>query len=114
MFQFIITDIVMLSLGTLLYIVARSLPRIEEDRSEPKAHSLVDRLIHSEVPHKIDMALNAYAGKFFRKLKVFLMRLDNYLTEKLKKIHTNGNGGGKQKIDFKDITGGDSAGDTSA
>ena len=112
MLRFVLTDLLMLSLGAILYLIVRALPRIEEDHAARAKHSFVHRLLHSAIPHKIDLGINAYAEKFFRKLKVWLMRFDNYLTHRLKKIHTNGNGNGKPKIDFKDISGDNSvAGD---
>ncbi len=105
MAQFIITDIIMLSLGAMLYLAVRALPRIEEDTAATRGHTLVDRLLHSEIPHKIDAVVNSYSGKFFRKLKVLLMKFDNYLTHRIKKMNTHMNGTGKPKIDFKDVTG---------
>ncbi len=108
MFQFILVDIVMLSLGGILYLVVRALPRIEEGEPDPDAHSFIDRIIHSHIPHKIDVAVAAYSGKLFRKLKVVLMKLDNYLTNRLKiiNIDSGGTGGitGKPKIDLSEIT----------
>ena len=110
MLQFILTDIVMLSLGALLYLVARSLPRLEEGEPSPDTHPLIDRLLHSHIPHKIDVAVNAYSGKLFRRLKIVLMKLDNHLTNRLKNItNGNGNGTGKPKIDFSEITKKDSS-----
>lgn len=103
MLQFIIVNIMMVSLGTILYIVARSLPRIEENESRPQKETFLDRLVMSEIPHRIDTAVNTYTGKLFRKLKISLMRLDNYLTKKLKRMSAEGNGNGK-KIDFSGLT----------
>ncbi len=106
--RFILLDILMLSLGAILYIMVRALPRIEENHHAEGNHSFIDRLVHSEIPHKIDLMVQSYSWKFFRKLKVYLMKFDNYLTHRLTKMNTNMNGNGKPKIDFKDITSTDS------
>lgn len=104
MFQFILTNIFMISLGTVLYLVSRSLPRLGEEEV-PQKQGVLERLVTSEIPEKVDALLGTYSGKFVRKLKIYLLRLDNYLTEKLKRGNTEGNGKGTPKIDFKEISG---------
>jgi hypothetical protein len=99
--EFILTDIVMVSLGAMLYLLARSLPRIHEDEPEESKPTLIERWIMSEIPHKIDRVVTSYSGKTFRKLKVVLLKFDNYLTNRLKTMGTSDNG--KPKIDFNDI-----------
>ncbi|MBI4084938.1 MAG: hypothetical protein HY432_00260 [Candidatus Liptonbacteria bacterium] len=101
MLQFILTTILMASLGTMLYLMARSLPRVEEEIYDKPG--FMDKLASSEVPEKIDAALNDFVLKFLRKIKVILLKVDNSITEKLKKISPN-NGNGKPRIDFKDLT----------
>lgn len=103
MTQFIISDVFMVAAATVLYIIASALPRIEDDPNEEKPLPFLTRIMMSDVPHRIDTVMNAFLGKFFRKLKVVLMRFDNYLTEKLKSIGAEANG--KPKIDFKDLGG---------
>jgi hypothetical protein len=106
MWLFIFTNLLMISLGTILYLTARSLPRIGED--EGKKPNLLERWILSDIPHKLDLAARAYTGKLFRKLKVYIMRLDNFLTERLKKMANGENGSltgqAKPKIDLRDIS----------
>lgn len=111
MFQFILTTILMASLGTMLYLMARALPRMEEEASDKQ--NFLDRLSSSEIPEKIDAAFNSFLFKFLRKSKVILLKIENFINEKLKKISHNGdtkNLGGltanpKPKIDFKDLNG---------
>ena len=64
MTQFIFTNILMISLGTILYLVIRSLPRIDEHADEPIRQSLLQRLVVSEIPEKTDALLNNFLGKF--------------------------------------------------
>ncbi|MDO8664379.1 MAG: hypothetical protein Q7K44_02415 [Candidatus Liptonbacteria bacterium] len=109
MLQFILTTILMASLGTMLYLVARSIPRVGEEVSDKK--SFLDRFASSEIPEKIDTAFNGFLLKYLRKLKIVLLKVDNFITEKLKKISSNGNLKhfgkltSKPKIDLKDISG---------
>jgi len=109
MVQFILTTILMASLGTMLYLVARSLPRVGEEVSDKK--SFLDRLSSSEIPERIDTTFNVFLLKYLRKLKVVLLKVDNFITEKLKKISSDGNLKhfgkltSKPKIDLKDING---------
>jgi hypothetical protein len=105
MFSFVFSTILMLSIGMLLYLVARALPRVEEEpHGKP---NILDRWAASEIPEKVDATFNAYLAKFLRKTKVVLLKVDNSLTARLKKMTPSENGGltGKPKIDFKDITG---------
>jgi len=101
MFEFVLVNVLMVSLGTLLYLIARSLPRLGED---PSAHKpgILDRWAHSEIPERVDAALNAFLEKLLRRLKVVLLKVDNTLAEHLKKVKPS-NGGEKQPIDFKEI-----------
>lgn len=109
MVQFILTTILMASLGTMLYLVARSLPRVEEVASDKK--NFLDRLASSEIPEKIDAAFNGFLLKYLRKLKVVLLKVDNFITGKLKKLSSDdnlrhfGRLTSKPKIDLKDING---------
>ena len=99
----------MASLGTMLYLVARSLPRVGEEVSDKK--SFLDRLSSSEIPERIDTTFNVFLLKYLRKLKVVLLKVDNFITEKLKKISSDenlkhfGKLTSKPKIDLKDING---------
>lgn len=108
MWQFVFTNLFMISLGTILYLVARSLPRISGE-DESRKPNLLERWIMSDIPHKMDRTVNAYAGKLFRRLRIYVMRMDNFLTERLKKMNGNGNGvlvsQAKPKIDLKDVSG---------
>jgi hypothetical protein len=97
MLQFILTDILFLSLAVMLYMVVRTLPRIEES-GDPDRKGVFERMVTSDIPGRVDEALNTFMGKVFRRMKVNLMRFDNYLTNKLKTMNMgNGNGNGNGK-----------------
>jgi hypothetical protein len=99
MFQFIVTDLFMLSLGAILYLMVRALPRIAE---EPERKGLLDRWAHSELPEKVDVAVNSFLFKFLRRVKIFVLKLDNTLSRELHKIKPV-NDTAKSNIDFKEI-----------
>ena len=100
--EFIFTTILMICLGTVLYLTVLALPRIEEVPGEKKG--FFDRWAHSEIPEKIDAALNSYLLKFLRKVKVFILKLDNTLGKHVQKINPE-NKKKKSNIDFKQISG---------
>jgi len=100
MLQFILTTVLMASLGTMLYLVARSLPRVGEEASDKPG--FLDKLSSSELPEKLDAAFNGFLLKSLKKTKIVLMKVDNFINDKLKKVSPNGNG--KPKIDFKDLS----------
>jgi len=93
----------MVSLGAILYLVARSLPRIEENQDGQKT-GILDRWASSEIPERIDAVLNGFVEKLLRKLKVILLKVDNSLAKHIKKVKPGPNGNGKPSgIDFKEM-----------
>ena len=102
MLKFILTNIFMVSFGLVLYLLVRSLPRINEDEAKDR-QTVLDRWVASEIPEKLDATMNTFLAKFFRRLRIFLMRVDNFVSDTLKRIPTEANGNNKKKIDFKEI-----------
>lgn len=90
----------MLSLGAVLYLMVRALPRIVEEPPEKK--NFLDRWAHSDIPEKMDAALNGFLVKFLRKVKILILKLDNMLSKELRKIKPEENGA-KPVIDFKEM-----------
>src|SRR2546425_1186605 len=107
MFQFIVTNILMVSFGTVLYLVVRTLPRIEET-GEPEKRGLLERWVTSEMPEKVDITLKNFLIKFLRRFRVVVLKLDNSVTKHLKKIQPEADPSDKLKptIDFKEMTSG--------
>ncbi len=104
MFQFIATNVLMISLGVILYAVVRTLPRIEENPSTPDEKGAWEKWITSGIPEKIDSALNSFLEKSLRRLRILLMKLDNSVTVRLGKIRPAPTvGKPKVEIDFADI-----------
>lgn len=117
MLQFILTNIFLIAAGAFLFLMIRALPRIGEEAVPKDKKTIFERWVMSEIPHRIDAVLNASLGKLFRKTKVLVMRLDNYLTARLKKMSHQANGGGgltgtvKPKIDLSGLSNGNGSGE---
>lgn len=102
MLQFVVTNIFMVSLGVILYVAVRTLPRLDE-AAAPEKKGAWERWLASGVPEKVDKALNSFLAKFLRRLKVILLRADNAVTAQLKKVKPEANGAQRQNIDFRAI-----------
>jgi len=99
--EFIFTTILMICLGTVLYLTVQALPRIEEVPTEEKG--FLERWAHSEMPERIDAAFNNFLVKFLRRVKVLVLKLDNSLSKHLQKIKPEEDK--RPNIDFKEISG---------
>jgi len=102
MYNFILEIFIMLGLGTMIYIVARAAPRIEDETAGNSADekSKFDVLFSYLRVEKFDVIFNNFAEKLLRKLKLLSMRLDNFTNnylDKVKKLKMNGNNGNGQK-----------------
>lgn len=96
MYNFILQILIMSSLAVMIYLLARRVPQIIDTVSEEslilRERSLwgrVDRFISKFPMEKIDFTLSQFLEKIIRKMKLLLMRIDNYLSrhlEKFKKI----------------------------
>ncbi len=104
MLEFISVSILMISFSAVLYLMARALPRIVEEPQTDERRGFLDRWARSQIPEKVDLALNGFLLKFLRKLKVLVLRLDNTLSHHLQKVKPEDNTK-KPNIDFKEIAG---------
>lgn len=102
--MFIFTTVLMVSLSAMLYLMVRALPRIAEEPLAEK-RNLLDRWAHSQIPEKVDNALNGFLLKFLRKLKVFVLKVDNGLSNRLEKVKPATEDLKKPAIDFKEMAG---------
>ncbi len=100
MIQFVLTNFLFISIGGIIYIIIKTLPKIEDNESQEKI-GVLDKFIISDLPHQIDKSFNFYLGKILRKTKVLVLKLDNYLGEKLKNFNSGENG--SKKIDFSNF-----------
>lgn len=99
--QFIFTIILMICLGTVLYLTVQALPRIEEVPSDEKG--FLERWARSEMPERIDAAFNNFLLKLLRKVKVLVLKLDNALAKHLQRMKPEEDK--RPNIDFKEMSG---------
>jgi hypothetical protein len=104
MLEFVFVSILMVSFSAVLYLMARALPRIAEEPQTEDSRGFLDRWAHSQIPEKVDIALNGFLLKFLRKLKVLLLKFDNALSRHLQKVKPE-DITKKANIDFKEIAG---------
>jgi hypothetical protein len=98
--MFVFTILLMGSLGVVLYLMVRALPRLAEEPVEKE--SFLDRWAHSEIPEKIDAAFNGFLLKFLRRVKIFALKFDNAVSSGLRKVSAEEKEK-KQSFDMKDI-----------
>lgn len=92
MYNFILQIFIMVSLGLVIFLVARTLPRIGETEAlqNPKAKA---NWLSSFPFEKVDVVVNASTEKMLRKIKLILMKMDNTVSKQLNKFKKNGDSG---------------------
>jgi len=97
MYDFILQIVTFLSLGVLIYLFARALPRINENvSSEPTPRTdYIDKAMKKLPLSKIDSMINLFIGKALRRIKVVVMKVDNVINRHLNKVKKNGDSGDK-------------------
>lgn len=83
-FKFILEIILMLALGVILYLFARALPRVSDTDVSPQKELKIHWL--SPLLERIDEKLKAFLERLFRRLKVVILKLDNFVSTKLNKF----------------------------
>jgi len=81
--------LMMISLGVVLYIVARALPRIEEVEKESSEASPTPRIV--VYLEQADEKLLVILEKALRRIRVVLLKLDNTVSQKLRRFKQEGN-----------------------
>lgn len=99
--ELIASNILLAALGVMLYLIVRALPRVDEETYPAK--NIFERWLASELPEKLDTAMNAFLLKFLRKAKVVVMKIDNYLNKELKRVRPEDGIAAAQKPDLRDL-----------
>lgn len=99
MIEFILQIILILSAGTMVYMFARALPRIEGGEVLPpsKIWLRLEAAVKSLPLQKIDAFLNGILEKFLRKARVVVMKLENAVNAGIHKVRNGKNGSGAEK-----------------
>ncbi|TSC89535.1 MAG: hypothetical protein G01um10143_25 [Parcubacteria group bacterium Gr01-1014_3] len=86
MLQFILQTIVFLSLGLVLYLFARALPRIKEEEIPNKPLHPFEKAMSRLPLAKIDASINSVIERILRKFRVVLMKVDHLMTTYISKV----------------------------
>ena len=90
LYSFIFETIIFLGIGVVIFILARALPRIE-DETAPRV-SQKNKLVSvvQNIPlDKIDGVIKLAVHKTLRKTKIIISKADNLVTEKMKVVRPN-------------------------
>lgn len=85
---FITQIILVLSLGAIVFITARALPRLpEEEKNEPGRPRSWTLAIEKKLPlERLDAGIHSLVEKVLRKTKLILMRVDNAVNRQLGRL----------------------------
>lgn len=84
--RFVLQIIVFSSLGLVIYMIARAIPRVPEEVATPRRSNWVDRLMSKIPMAAIDERINSFFAKFLRKFRVVVMKTDNFINDRLGKL----------------------------
>lgn len=98
LWEFVFLNILLIALGVLMYIVIRTLPRLDE---QPAKKGIWERWITSEFPAKLDAIFHASYLRTLRRIKVLVLRADNSINKQLEsiKMHTEEIAGSRADLD---------------
>lgn len=87
MYNFVVEMSMLVSLGLIVYLFARAVPRIAQNRPEDiQPLSGFDRFVNKLPLEKIDRGLHSFFEKTLRKMRIVLMKIDNYINSHLKSL----------------------------
>lgn len=89
MYNFILQTVIVLALGAMIYLVARALPRLPEEPragSAERAPDFLERLIGRLPLKKLDAATGSFLEKFLRRLRLFVLKFDNWIHQSITKV----------------------------
>ncbi len=92
MYDFLLQISLFISLGIIIYLFARAVPRVDESGEVVHTHGRIDRFLAKLPLDKIDDRLNVILEKTLRKTRIFTMKVDNVIDDRLAKLKKNGNG----------------------
>ena len=80
MYSFIVNFVLILAFGVMVYLLALALPRVKIESESEKIRWRFIKSVHLE---KIDEALKRSYDKLLRRLKVAILKADNFVSRKL-------------------------------
>lgn len=102
-------NVLLVGAGIILWLFIRAVPRVGSVASDTR--SWFERWLTSELPGKIDALASTLWVRSLRRFKVFVLRLDNGINQKLQRMKLESGEGIKgDKIDLKKVAGDRTAG----
>lgn len=79
------------SLGVIVFLFARALPRVSEEASAPTdmLEKKLEQWIARLPLHKIDHSINLFLEKTLRRIRVFISKVDNVVHSLLSKVRSS-------------------------
>jgi hypothetical protein len=100
--ELIFLNILLVGACLVIWLLIRALPRMEKEA--PGSRGWFERWLTSELPGKIDAFVSTFWVRTLRRFKVFVLRLDNSLNQKLQRMKLESGEGIKgDKIDLKKV-----------
>lgn len=96
MYNLILQILVFSSLGLVIYLLARAVPRVEDAPAPARGPNFFDKLMAKIPMAKIDEAINSSLAKFLRKIKVLILKIDNFANDRLGKLTKKSDNGDKK------------------
>jgi len=88
MYDFLLQTILFLSLGFIVYLIARVVPRVSDaDIQSRRTHGKMDEILRRLPLRELDRELHRVFEKIIRKIRVVVLRFDNTLNNYLTKLH---------------------------
>ncbi len=102
LWQFVFLNCLFVSLGVLLYLVIRALPRID---GEPVKRGMMERWLTSELPERLDQFFNIIYVRTLRRMRVWVLKADNSLHKKITTIKMERDDlGAGSRFDIRSVT----------
>jgi hypothetical protein len=100
--ELLFLNILLVGAGAVLWLLIRALPRMDDEA--PRARGWFERWLTSELPGRIDTFVNTLWLHSLRRFKVFVLRLDNGINQKLQRMKLESGEGIKgDKINLKKV-----------
>lgn len=74
-------------MAVVVYMLAKALPRVSDDEEVRRGPNFFDRLMAKLPLSTIDARLNTSLAKLLRKFRVVVMKVDNFINDRLGKLN---------------------------
>ncbi len=92
MYEFILQLLVFSSLSFAVYVLARALPRVTSEEDRAAASGRLDRIVAKIPFHKIDVQLTSFLEKLLRRVRLLLLKFDNFLSHHVRRLRASKEG----------------------